>query len=410
MTEPEVLDSMNIACDRLGAIRAGLQGVLSGKGSQDLLLELGSVQSILDELRSRYGLLREVLDEAGDMVFAKDLDGRYVVINPRGAAMIGRTTSEVLGRDDRTLYESSMASRIMAEDRQVMSTGAPSTREDSDSHHGARRLLHTTTIAWRSEERVVRGVIGITRDVTESRRGEEVSLQREKRLRSLAAEIIGSEELLRHSVALELHSGIGQDITLAKLKICMLRDTAGAQLREPLSDIERLLEQADRSLRALALQLSPPVLHDLGLFEALQWLAEEQARKYQIDVHVRDGGSPVVTDEQLRVLLFRFVRELIEQAATLAGARSVSVELAGSAGRVLISVLDTGTWHATDALDARGQGLFGIRELLQHAGGTLNIESKPDGGTTVTLTSPTTRATSAASGSSAAVPGSTGPR
>ena len=57
---------------------------------------------------------------------------------------------------------------------------------------------------------------------------------------------------------------------------------------------------------------------------------------------------------------------------------------------------------------------LGIHPLFpvsaQHAGGTLNIESKPDGGTTVTLTSPTTRATSAASGSSAAVPGSTGPR
>ncbi len=388
MNEHELFESVELARNRLTALRARLEKEGAAYGSQEIVSALRDLQEMLDKLQSRYGLLRDILDRTNDVVFAKDRDGRYVMINPQGADMFGKTMAEVLGLDDRALFDHTEAERIMAIDRVVMSTREPRTREVTCDFRGVRTTLLTTTFTWHDGEGQVRGVIGIAQDVTERRRIEREAATYRDRMRSMATEIVISEERLRRSLAAELHNGLGQDIALTKMKLSMLHNSASAELHEPLSGIVRLVERADRSLHSITFRISPPSLHDLGLVAALQWLGEDIGMKYGIDVRIEDHDSPGVADERTRMILFRAVRELLLNAATHANVREMAVRLARQGGLVRITVEDAGTGFDTADPEPHGYGLFGIREQLKYIAGIMHIASAPGRGTTVTLTAP----------------------
>ncbi len=217
---------------------------------------------------------------------------------------------------------------------------------------------------------------------------ERVATTDRDRMRSLAVGIVIVEERLRRTLAAELHTGLGQEIALAKLKLATLRTSASSELCLQLRAIEQLAEQADRSLRSITFQISPPSLHDLGLVAALQWLAEDIGRRYGVVVQVEDDDSPAVGDEHVRVILFRAVRELLVNAATHAGVHAATVSLSGKDGLVRIAVQDTGSGFDPVERGRKGYGLFGIREQLKYVGGEIMIRSSPGLGATVVLTAP----------------------
>ena len=388
MSKQEISESVGLARDRLNELRSRLEELDQGAGSREIVIALSDLEELLQKLHARYGLSLQILDHTNDMVCAKDRNGCYVMINPRGAGMFGKTMAAVLGANDRALLVPADAERIMAVDREVMRTGMPRARDETLALSAGSRVLITTTNAWYDAEQNVRGVIGIAQDVTEHRRRQREVEHRDGRMRSMAAEIVIGEERLRRSLAAELHSGLGQYIALAKLKLTMLRGSASADLHEALRGIEQLVEHADRSLRSVTLQISPHSLHDLGLVPALQWLAEDLGGRYGLEVRLDSDDALAVTDERVRVILFRAVRELLVNVSTHAHVGAAVVSLARDGALVRITVQDDGTGFDIADLDRHGHGLLGIREQLKFVGGMLQIESVPGSGTTVTLTAP----------------------
>ncbi len=390
MCEHDLWQGVEQARHQLTALRARLENERTAPGSPEIRRTLGDLQEMLEKLQASHGLLREILARTSDAVFAKDRDGRYVMINRKGAGMFGKSVEEVLGQDDTALFERDSAERIMAIDRAVMSTGRAQTFEDTFDIRGVPTTLLTTQTAWYEPRGTLRGLIGSAQDVTEHRRAERGAEVQQDRLRSLAWEVVITEERLRQSLAAELHNGLGQDIALAKMQLSALRLSASADLHEPLDRIERLVEQADRSRRSVTYQISPPSLHDLGLVPALQGLAEDLGGRYGLDVRIEDEETPAVADERIRVLIFRAVRELLTNIAAHAGAREARVWLGSEDSMLRITVADEGAGFDAAVVGLQGHGLFGIREQLRHVGGSMHIESAPGKGTKVHLCVPLT--------------------
>lgn len=388
MSEQHLLKRVDQARQQLTALRARLEHEGTAPGSAEISSSLRDLLEMLDKLQAHWGLMREILARSGDAVFAKDRDGRYVLINPNGAGMFGKTVGEVVGQDDTALFERESAERIMAIDRAVLDSGKPRTFEGTFDIRGVLTTLLTTEAAWYEPQGTLRGLIGTAQDITQRKRAEFGAEARQDRLRSLASKIVIAEECLRQSLAADLHNGLGQDIALAKMKLAALRGSSSAELRDPLTQIECLVEQADRSLRTITFRLSPPSLHDLGLVPALQWLSEDIGGRYGLAVRIVDEGAPALADERMRVIFFRAVRELLINTATHASASEVVVGLAELESQLRISVKDDGIGFDASIVDLEGYGLFGIREQLRHVGGSMQIDSAPGRGTTVTLTAP----------------------
>jgi signal transduction histidine kinase len=213
-------------------------------------------------------------------------------------------------------------------------------------------------------------------------------------LRRLASELSMSEQRERRAIAESLHDRIGQSLALINLRLSQLRSTVSAEgeTATALEEIQTLLALAISETRSLTFELCPPILYELGLGPALEWLGEKAERDYGFKVEtalsVADGLS-----EQLRVTLFQAAAELLANVAKYASARKVRVELSGTEKVVRLMVADDGVGMAAPQEAYRmtgegGFGLFNIRERVSWLGGRFNLESAPGHGTVVTLSVP----------------------
>jgi len=210
-------------------------------------------------------------------------------------------------------------------------------------------------------------------------------------LRRLAAEVCLAEERERRRIAGDLHDHLGQALVLMKLRLQNLRgDAVLGGHGSTLDELVALSDQAIRYTRSLTFDLSPPVLYELGLGPALEWLGEDLARRHDLKVTVRDRARPVLPDD-LKVMLWKSARELLHNVVKHAGARKVTVELGRDRGDVVVTVADDGCGF--DAERARRQagehfGLFSIEERLHQLGGRLELDTAPGRGATVRLAAP----------------------
>lgn len=212
--------------------------------------------------------------------------------------------------------------------------------------------------------------------------------ERTASLRRLAAEVTLAEERERRRIAEDLHDHLGQALALMKIRLQGLRGDAvfgghGAALEE----LVALSDQAIRYTRGLTFELSPPILYELGLGPALEWLGEDTARRHGLRVTVKDRARASLPDD-LKVMLWKSVRELLHNVVKHAQARRVDVTLTARDGLVVVEVVDDG--RGFDAGAARRDagdrfGLFSIEERLRQLGGSLELDSAPGRGTRVRL-------------------------
>src|SRR5947207_15782444 len=109
-----------------------------------------------------------------------------------------------------------------------------------------------------------------------------------------------------------LHEDLRQLLVAARMQLAALCKTQDAGQREPIArEIADVLERSFPLTRSLSVELAPPVLYEPGLAAALEWLAAETRKNYNVVVTVEAASlaNPKVAD--LRILLFRTVREFL---------------------------------------------------------------------------------------------------
>lgn len=213
---------------------------------------------------------------------------------------------------------------------------------------------------------------------------------RAAQMHALAMELTMAEERERYAIAQDLHDDLGQTLAIAKLKLTALALPATHDpLMAEIKAVEAMIDKANRSVRSLSLQLSPPILHQFGLVPALQWLAEEMQCTYGLNVRVHDDGQPKPLGESASNTLFRAVRELLINVAKHAKVTAADVTTATESGRLVIAVADAGCGFDPSAgvrpSSAGGYGLFSVRERMSFIGGEVQIDSRPGDGTVVVL-------------------------
>lgn len=223
--------------------------------------------------------------------------------------------------------------------------------------------------------------LGLIRDITERR-------ESEKSLRRLALELSAAEEEQRRELALQLHDGIGQELTglMFRLQSLTLKDRG---LAADIDGAVAILQQTLRHTQDLTFDLSPPILYELGLFHALEALVrrfDTQEEPAFILTGDRETGD---LDPSVGVLLYRIARELLLNVVKHAEATTVAVDLERTATEIVLSVSDDGRGLGDNQKGFIGRqtrggfGLFSIKQRLEPLGGRLRLDSRQ--GTTVTI-------------------------
>ena len=232
-------------------------------------------------------------------------------------------------------------------------------------------------------------------EIEERKKNEQELLGYQQRLRHLSSELLQTEERERRRIAIEIHDRIGQALAVNKIQLGALQAEVDSQdLKTKIQDIRGLLSQTIRDTRTLTFELSPPVLYELGLQAALEWLAEIVRKQSGLKVDVAGDGSDRKLDEEKRVLLFRTCRELLFNVVKHAGGTRARVSLRGDGAAIMVKISDDGTGFDPDLLQSgydpleNGFGLFSIREQLEHRGGAFKVDSGPGRGSEVTIVMP----------------------
>jgi signal transduction histidine kinase len=259
-------------------------------------------------------------------------------------------------------------------------------------------------LPYRNEGEQIGGVIVTYTDITDSfLAAEEASLARKKlsvsqeqseRLRSMASALALAEVRERRALAQDLHDDLGQLLAMAKLKMSAVEKfKVSKTMRPALDDCAKALDQANRKLRAMAFQLSPPMLDELGLASAMEWMADEVQQMYHLEVHITYDSTPKPLDPAVRATLFRAVRELLINVAKHANVGRANINIArGSDNMLDVSVSDDGTGFDPSPLLSDNSsahfGLISVRERLTLLGGQVSIRSTRGEGTSVHLQVP----------------------
>lgn len=133
-------------------------------------------------------LLTAIARSSSDAIFAKDEQGRYLLVNDAAARFLGQPAAAVLGQDDEAVFPAAQAALIRAHDRRVFSSGQVETNEERLNTAEGERVFLATKGPLRDAQGHVHGTFGISRDITHRRATEQALHDSEERLRlALAA-------------------------------------------------------------------------------------------------------------------------------------------------------------------------------------------------------------------------------
>lgn len=216
----------------------------------------------------------------------------------------------------------------------------------------------------------------------------------ESRVRELLGQIVSTEEDERRRVSRELHDTVGQHLTGLTLRLSLVVNTPDlpAEVRQHLVSLQDSLARLDEDVERLSQSLSPRTLEDLGLEDALNQLTEDWARETGVELQfVARGLADRRWDPVIETTVFRFVQEALTNIARHARAAHATVIVERRYGELRAIVEDDGVGFdpsTKPGTGRRGLGLRGMAERAAQAGGRIEIESQPGGGTTLFLALP----------------------
>ena len=335
--------------------------------------ELSSYSKDLErQVSIRTREVTNILKYTPDVVYVKDRDGKYVLVNSRFEELFGVSNEQVRGKTDYEIVSKAVADVFRKNDLRVLQEGKSMQVEERVSHNSEVHTYLSVKFPVYDESGAVNGVCGISTDITAVKKAQD-------QLRLLSGRIMASQEKERTAIARELHDELGQVLTALRMDAVWMqerlkdRDTKIAERALTMCD---LIDKTIKDVRSIAIRLRPGVLDDLGLVDALEWLTSDFENRSGITCVFENKNVPEL-NETLSTAAYRICQEAMTNVARYAEATRVSVVLKTDKNILSLSVRDDGKGFDTSRLaEFEGVGIAGMRERAMLAGGNLEVMSE----------------------------------
>ncbi len=360
-------------------------GINAGLGIERRRSQQTVMEATTDALRESLDRYRKIVFTANEGIWIVNQQLRTEFANPQMAHMLGYQPEEIRGRSAFhfiPLADRKEALRKWRRTHQGL-------QESSDwrllRKDGSHLWAQVSTAPLYDDEDRFSGALGMVADISHRKQTEQELLDHRQKLRALASELTMVEERERRRIASDLHDGVGHSLAACKLRLDMLLESAPDK-QKMIDGILEVLDQAITTTRSLISDLSPPVLQEMGLATALEWLAERVSQMSGLAVSAQVEPPAASLSEETEVILFRAASELLTNVVKHSGAKKAQVSLHNDAGKLWLVVEDDGKGFEPGQIKIDSFGLFSIRERLSFLGGNLEIDSGADHGTRASLT------------------------
>jgi signal transduction histidine kinase len=213
----------------------------------------------------------------------------------------------------------------------------------------------------------------------------------QRELRDLSRQLVSAQEKERKALSRDLHDQVGQVLTALRISLSNIQlslKAAGMETNNELEISKRLVSQALRSARDLAMGLRPSMLDDLGLEAALEWHVRQHSRISGVPATLNLSCSLQHLSDAQRTCVYRTVQEALNNSAKHAHARNVTVNIQNETDAISIVVQDDGVGFDASARVSHALGLLGMRERIEQLGGSVSVNSEIGHGTLVCVKLP----------------------
>ncbi len=346
-------------------------------------------RKVAEQLRVSEQRYRELFENAHDAIWLHDLEGNIVAANRACVRLTGYSLEELCNlKATRLLSEDSLDTARDIQSRLI--------KGDDVGCFGEVKLVKkdgteafvqiASSLVYSNNTPAV--FQHLARDITEARNMQE-------NLRFLLQQITRVQEEERKRIARELHDETIQTLVALCLRIDDLASSAKVP-QEIRPGLEELYQQANNimmEVRRLSQDLRPAALDSLGLVPALEGLASQITKYSGIVTEVNVVGGKRRLPDEVELVLFRIVQEVLRNVWKHAEATTANITLEFAEGSIRATFRDNGKGFdppkVLSNLPRYGKlGLAGIQERVQLLGGTLAISSELGKGTTITAKLP----------------------
>ncbi|MEF8823741.1 MAG: PAS domain-containing protein [Desulfohalobiaceae bacterium] len=311
------------------------------------------------------------------LIYLKNTDGTYRLINDRFREILSLHGQNVYGRTDEEILPPDFAAQIAENDRHVLQTRAASHFTERLELADGVHVYLSIKFPIYSEEGQINALCGILTDITELQRAQ-------NRLRNLSRNIIADQEREREAISRELHDELGQMLTALRMDCVWLasylldkEETAWKRATTMRDHIDKTLDDVSR----MSHELRPGVLDDLGLIDAVESLISDYEQRTQMAYIFEHQDVPELPKTE-STAVYRIVQEALTNSVRHSRATQVSVTMHREDGNLHVHVRDNGVGLPGDQ-ETQGFGITGMQERAYIVGGELRIEGTPRGGTSV---------------------------
>ena len=373
----------------------------------------GIVRDVTDRKRSEEALraseqrLQAIVDNTTAVIFIKDLELRYVLVNREYERLFDVRRDQIRGKTDFDIHAQEVAETLRANDREVIEGGGPTQFEEIVPSAGSTRHYVVVKFLLRDQVNKPYAVCGIATDITALKQAQEALRSREAELAHTTRVMTMGE--ITSSIAHEINQPLGSIVNYGNACLRLLK-AGSADLTEIATALSAIVNDANRAsaiiarIRALS-KKAPPVMAALQVRELLADILplvrhELTRRRIALKTVLPGDLSPILGDRiQLQQVLLNLVVNSIEAMNKVPeDGRHLFIEaqahLSGDKSFVLITVTDSGiglkaeelprlfeTFYTTKA-EGMGMGLAISRSIVEAHGGRLWATPSADLGAT----------------------------
>jgi len=386
------------------------------------ITERKSAEAFFRESDERLRLMMESVEDYAIMML--DARGNIEMWNSGAERVFGYTAEEVVGQHGAIIFTPEDRRREMPlkEMEKARETGRAADERWHLRKDGSRFYVSGVLTALHDLEGAVIGYVKIARDLTQQRQMEEElrrandelesrvrertfelakvneslrdeiteRIQTEKDRVRLLRRIVRAQEDERRRIARDIHDQVGQQMTALRLNLAALEEAyrGDKKVREKLEQAKTIAERLDADVDFLAWELRPAALDDIGLIEAMRSFVSQWSKHSGVEAQFHSSGlDRDRLSAETETNLYRIMQEALNNTMKYAQARHLDVLLERRDDHVVLIVEDDGVGFTPDKQPStdgdKGMGLIGMRERAALVGGTLQIESKPNAGTTI---------------------------
>jgi PAS domain S-box-containing protein len=373
-----------------------------------------------DELRSQEARLESILDNSTTVVYLKDLQGRYLLVNRHYERLFHVKREDVVGKTDYDLFPRKHADAFAANDRRVLAASGPVEFEEIAPHDDGEHTYISIKFPLRDAAGEIYGVCGISTDITERKRLEE-KLRETAKLESLGVLAGG----IAHDFN-NLLTGILGGASLLREVIVPPSPNA--------SIVETIVQSSERAAQLTTQMLTyagraPRLIQPVNLSSEVRTIAPLVSaaipKNVTLEITAPENLPLIAADPgQLQQVIMNLIINAAEATQPAGGVVEVAASLcehlaldkAGPGAHVSLAVRDNGCGmdevttarifdpFFTTKFAGRGLGLAAVQGIVRAHNGTIRVESSPGSGSTFTAFFPVTRIAAGPSG--AATPAS----